>query len=212
MTHEAIPLIPVESAQPAGVLSKLLEQRRSTRNFGPRAISSATLAALAWAAQGRIHTGRRVTPSAHALYPLTLTVVAGNIEGIPAGAYRYDPDAHILVLVAAGDHRAAVSDTSFVDSEWLGGAAALLLLSGDLQTANESFADQTPKGTRGQRYVWLEAGHASQNVYLQAAESNVGAALVAGFDDQQLLDLSPAIVPVGHHPLALLAVGQIDPT
>lgn len=142
------------------------------------------------------------------MYPLTLTVVAGNVDGLAAGAYRYDAERHVLALVADGDHRDRVARTTLADHDWLRHAAALLLLSGDMDTATRHFADQPPQGRRGRRYVWLEAGHASQNVYLQATESGLGAVLVAGFDDDRLLGLTPAVVPSGEHTLALLAVGH----
>ncbi|QKV90746.1 nitroreductase family protein [Streptomyces sp. NA02950] len=87
-------------------------------------------------------------------------------------------------------------------------AAALLLLSGDMDATTQHCADQPPHGRRGQRYVWLEAGHASQNISLQAAEVGLGAALVAGFDDDRLCGLTPAVVPSGQHPLGLLGIGQ----
>jgi SagB-type dehydrogenase family enzyme len=206
-THE-IPLEPVRRARDTGALDFLLTQRRSSRSFGSQPLSLAHLAFVAWAAQGRTNGGRRVCPSAHALYPLTLTVVAGNVDGLLAGAYTYEADRHLLVFVVAGDQRDAVARTTLADHDWLCRAAALLLLSGDLDAANEHFADQPPRGRRGQRYVWLEAGHASQNVYLRAAEAGLGVVLVAGFDDDQLLDLTPAIVPSGDHPLALLGIGH----
>jgi SagB-type dehydrogenase family enzyme len=160
-----------------------------------------------WAASGRTCAGHRTCPSAHARYPLTVTVIAGNIHGVSAGAYDYHPDRHLLLLVVGGDHRVAVACTTLADRGWLGSAAALLLLSADRDAANEPFADQPGPG-RGQRYVWLEAGHTGQNVYLRASEAGLGAVLVAGFDDDRLLDLTPAIVPSRHQPLALLWVAH----
>jgi SagB-type dehydrogenase family enzyme len=185
-----------------------LIRRRSTRSFSSLPLAFDQLTLLAWVAQGRTADGHRTCPSAHALHPLAVTVVAGNVDGLAAGAYRYDAERHVLALVADGDHRERVARTTLADHEWLRNAAALLLLSGDMDTATRHFADQPPQGRRGRRYVWLEAGHASQNVYLQATESGLGAVLVAGFDDDRLLGLTPAIVPSGQHPLALLGVGR----
>ncbi|UNZ15886.1 SagB/ThcOx family dehydrogenase [Streptomyces sp. 891-h] len=163
---------------------------------------------VVWAAQGRTTGEHRSCPSAHALYPLTLTVISGNVDGLAAGAYQYDAERHALIPAARGDHRDRVAGTTLADHCWLRHAAALLLLSGDMDAATRHFADQPPHSRRGRRYVWLEAGHASQNVYLQAAEAGLGAVLVAGFDDDRLLGLSPAVVPAGRQPLALLGVGH----
>lgn len=213
MIYNEIPLEAAGQTHPASALDSLLVQRHSTRSFKSQPLNISDLAGLAWAAQGRTSEGRRVCPSAHALYPLTLTIIAGDVDDLPAGAYTYDADRHVLTSVAFGDHRDAVSRTTLADHDWLCQAAVVLLLSGDLNTATEHFFDQPPQGRRGRRYVWLEAGHASQNVYLRAAEAGLGAVLVAGFDDDQLLDLTPAVVPDGHHPLALLGIGHpADPT
>lgn len=208
MTRPEVPLGPVRPTALIGGLGPLLMRRRSTRGFGSRPLSLAQVALLAWAAQGRTTDGRRSCPSAHALYPLTLTIVAGEVEGLPAGTYRYDPEHDALTPVAEGDHRDRVAETTLADRSWLRRSAALLLLSGDLEGAARHFADQPPTGRRGERYVWLEAGHASQNIYLQAAEADLGAVLVAGFDDDRLLGLTPAVVPPGHHPLGILGVGH----
>ncbi len=186
----------------------MLIRRRSTRGFGSRPLSIAQVALMVWAAQGRTTGEHRSCPSAHALYPLTLTVVAGDVDGLAAGTYQYDAERDALTLIAAGDHRDRVAGTTLADHAWLRRASALLLLSGDLEAAARHFADQPPLGQRGARYVWLEAGHASQNIYLQATEAGLGAVLVAGFDDDRLLGLTPAVVPSGQHPLGLLGVGH----
>lgn len=208
MTNSEIPLGAVSAQGTQTGLRRLLEQRRSTRRFAPRPLAVAHLADLAWAALGHTADGRRTRPSAHALYPLTLTVVAGDVDGLQAGIHRYVPERHALAVVDTGDHRESVAGTTLVDRDWVRRAPALLLLSGDLDQAVAHFADQPPPG-RGRRYVWLEAGHAAQNVYLWAAEAGLGAVLIAGFDDDRLRALCPGpIVPPGHHPLALLAVGH----
>lgn len=208
MTPCEVPLTPVRPTVATDTLGSLLIRRRSTRGFGPRPLTVAQITAMVWAAQGQTADGHRSCPSAHALYPLTLTVVAGNVAGLSAGVYRYRPEGHALIPAADGDHREPVADSTLADRDWLPYAAALLLLSGDMEGATRHFADQPPHGERGRRYVWLEAGHASQNIYLQATEAGLGAVLVAGFDDDRLLGLRPAVVPPGQHPLALLGVGH----
>jgi nitroreductase len=52
----------------------------------------------------------------------------------------------------------------------------------------------------------MEAGHAAQNVYLQATALGLGAVLVAGFHDEAVTALSAT--PTGHAPLGLLAIGH----
>ncbi|OEV03530.1 hypothetical protein AN216_11730 [Streptomyces oceani] len=214
------PPAPPRGPEPGGLVA-LLARRRSSRAFASRPLGLAQLAVLAWAAQGRTGDAaatesrteggtRRTCPSAHQTYPLTLTVLAGGdgVEGLAAGAYDYTPEQHALCPKRGGDHRERVAATTLADYDWLRHAPVLLLLSGDMEGATRHFAEQPPKGRRGSRYVWLEAGHASQNVYLQAAELGLGAVLVAGFDDYRLTALTPRVVPAARHPLALLALGH----
>jgi SagB-type dehydrogenase family enzyme len=59
---------------------------------------------------------------------------------------------------------------------------------------------------RGIRYAWMEAGHAAQNVCLQAAALGLGAVPVGAFDDravQRMLRMRSA-----EEPLYLIPVGR----
>lgn len=208
MNDSEMPLGTASSGVTQTGLRQLLQRRRSTRAFAPRPLAVGHLADLAWAALGHTADGRRTRPSAHALYPMALTIVAADADGLSAGVHRYVPERHALAVVETGDHREVVAGTTLVDGDWARRAPALLLLSGDMDQATAYFADQAPPG-RGRRYVWLEAGHAAQNVYLWAAEAGLGAVLIAGFDDDRLRTLCHGrLVPPGHQPLALLAVGH----
>ena len=189
-------------------LERLLNLRRTTRSFGDGQLSLAELAALIWSAQGVLGDTRRTCPSAHGLYTLCLTVVAGNVTGLDAGVWRYDPHRNLLTSIALGDRREPVAATSLADYDWLRQATALLIVSADMQLAKEHFADQPPYGQRGERYVWMEAGCVAQNVYLCAAERGLGAALIGGFDDEGLCGLGAGVVPDRHDPLALLGIGH----
>ncbi len=59
---------------------------------------------------------------------------------------------------------------------------------------------------RAERYVQLEAGHAAQNVLLQAVSLGLGAVPIGAFHDaevQEVLGLPPQ-----HEPLYLIPVGD----
>ena len=61
---------------------------------------------MLWAAKGSTHLGAyRTAPSAGALYPLEVYVVAGNVDGLHTGIYMYRPQEHELEKVAGGDVR-----------------------------------------------------------------------------------------------------------
>lgn len=54
-------------------------------------------------------------------------------------------------------------------------------------------------GDRAERYVHLEAGHAAQNLLLEAVDLGLGAVPIGAFDDdavQQVLGLRPDWIPL----------------
>ena len=90
--EEYISLPPATVTADGQPLERLLQQRRSVRTFGKAPLSLAEVGQLLWAAQGISHPrGLRTAPSAGALYPLELYVVAGKVEGLPPAVYRYLP-------------------------------------------------------------------------------------------------------------------------
>jgi len=44
-------------------------------------------------------------------------------------------------------------------------------------------------GERGIRYVYMEAGHTAQNLYLQAVALRLGMVTVGGFNDDKVKDI-----------------------
>ena len=80
-------------------LERCIGQRRSVRNFRDQALK---LAQLLWAAQGVTGPdGGRAVPSAGALYPLELYVLAHNVASLAAGVHHYVTDRRELFLANA---------------------------------------------------------------------------------------------------------------
>lgn len=195
---------PIELPQPMlgqpGSLDTVLRKRRSVRAFKPEPLPLSAIGRLLWAAQGiTSDQGRRTAPSAGALYPLQLHLVAGKVDGLSTGSYRYDPWRHALYPAIAGDLRTAIAAAA-LDQDWIARAAAIVVV-----TAFE--ARTTRKyGRRGIRYVHMEVGHASQNLLLQATGLGLAATVVGAFDDDDLNGLLG--LADGERPLAILVVGR----
>jgi len=198
---------PIDPALAAGVAA-VLSARRSVRTFTDAPLDPSELTALAWAAQGDAGGGRRTTPSAGERWPLAVTAVVRHVADTAPGLWRWEPDAGQLSRVAAGGFAPALAACTFDARDWLAGAAAVFVLSGDLEAACAAFATEAPAWERGARYVWLEAGAAAQNVALQAAATGIGAVLVGAFDDDLVHRVHPALLPEGHDPLVMIAVGR----
>jgi SagB-type dehydrogenase family enzyme len=189
---------------------KCLAQRRSVRTYADQPLTLAEVSQLLWAAYGitkpvpdlpQLRGGIRTAPSAGALYPLELYVVAGNVTGLAPGVYRYRPETHDLILVLAGDRRpalfgAATSQTCVRD------APALIVYSA-------VFSRNTNKyGPRGrERYVCMDLGHSAENVYLQCGTLGLGTCAIGAFADDKLK--SAMRMPKDEEPLYIMPVGRL---
>jgi SagB-type dehydrogenase family enzyme len=175
-----------------------LARRRSIRRFASTPLALADLGQLLWAAQGVTDDeGRRAAPSAGALYPIELLVVAGVVSGLPAGVYRYRPEGHRLDLVVEGDARRRLLPAVPWQS-WVADAPVVLAVAGVVSRTAAKY------GPRAERYVLLEAGAVTENVYLQAAALGLATVLVGSFDDARLstaLSLADGQLPLGLMPL-----------
>ncbi len=181
-------------------LEQTLAQRRSHRTFADTPVTLAQLAQLLWAGQGR--TGDydgRTAPSAGGVHPLRLYVVAGLVDGLSSGIYRYRPATHDLETLATGDLRAALRAATG-HQECLGEGAVDIVIGAATAATAERY------GERGLRYLHMEAGHVGQNICLQATALGLVTTTVAAFDDDAMASgagLEPGEIalyamPVGH--------------
>jgi len=180
-------------------VERALKARRSVRAFQTAPLTLGEISQLLWAAQGVTGSaGHRTAPSAGALYPLTLYLAVGKVSGLQPGVYRYDPADHSLVRTGEGDRRALVGAAAGQD--WLEQAAAIVVISANPTRTTARY------GARGQRYVHIEAGHAAENLSLQAAALGLGVTDVGTFDDakvKRVMGLAAAEAPV-----LLLPIGR----
>lgn len=181
-------------------LEQCLRNRRCQRKFSSQPLTLREVSQLAWAAQGITSPqGYRTCPSAGALYPLELLIIAGNVLELEAGVYRYAPSDHELITVVRGDVRPALAEAGLMQSSIRDGAADFLLT---------AFYEKTTRkyGRRGIQYIHMEAGHAAQNVCLQATALGLGAVMIGAFHGdrvKEVLDLSG-----DEEPLYILPLGR----
>lgn len=181
-----------------------IADRRSRREYGGGALTVAELSQLCWAAQGVTDrsTGYRAAPSAGALYPLELYVVVGTpgVGDLASGVYRYRPDHHDLVPGLSGDVQPALRRAA-IDQDFVEAAAVALVVCAVDERTTVKYGD---RGSR--RYVPMEAGHAAENVYLQAEALGLSTVSVGAFDDDAVRDVVGA--PTSQRPLYVLPVGR----
>ena len=178
-------------------LEETIAERRSKRAFTSRDLTRDELGQLLWAAQGvtlkRGGTAYRSAPSAGARYPLEVYVVSAG------GTYRYAPAAHALEPRNSQDLRRELAGAALGQGAVAEAPATLVLCA--------VFARVTDRyGGRGKRYVHMEAGHAAQNVHLQAVALGLGSVPIGAFDDGKVTSLLD--LPREEDPLYLIPVGH----
>ena len=181
-------------------VEEALLKRRSIRDYKDRPLTLAEVSQLLWAAQGITNPGGlRTAPSAGALYPLELYVVAGNVNGLQDGIYKYKTQKHELSRVVKGDKRIELCNAA-LGQPYVRNAAAVIVFSAVYERTTGKY------GERGIRYAHMEAGHAAQNVYLQAASLNLGTLVIGAFYDDAVKKVMK--MADKEHPLYIMPVGK----
>jgi SagB-type dehydrogenase family enzyme len=175
-------------------IEKALLERRSIRSYKDEPLTLNELSQILWAAQGITEPkkGLRTAPSARALYLLEVYVLPGNVTNLPKGIYKYRPQGHELIKIADGDKKAELFKT--VGQAPIKNAPAVLVFSG------------LSEKTQRPAWMYIEAGHAAQNVYLQAVSLKMGAVVMGGFKDEdvrKVLNLSEK-----EQPLYIMPIGK----
>lgn len=175
-----------------------LNRRRSVRTYSSEPLTPALISALLWACDGRtVPWGGRTAPSAGATYPLEIYVVSGRVCGLDAGLYRYDCNRHGLVAVRSGDLRGSLAAASW-NQRMLREAPATLVLAAVRERTTDRYGD------RGNRYIFMEAGHCGQNVHLAAESLHLGTVMIGAFDDRKV----QAVLGIPEEVLYLCPVGK----
>ena len=201
-SEEAGAAVQLPEPRQEGAISveQALARRRSVRDFRATPLPLASVGQLLWAAQGITNPrGDRTAPSAGALHPLEVYLVAGAVTGLEPGVYRYEPGRHQLLRVAVGDVRRDLARAA-LEQDWVADAPGILVLAGVYERSARKYGQRAP------RYVHMEVGHAAQNVYLQAVALDLGTVVVGAFRDRQLARV--LALPAEVQPLGVMPVGK----
>jgi len=169
--------------------------RRSVREFQRDTVGVRELGQLMWAAQGVTGPeGLRAVPSAGSLYPLELYAATR------VGLYHYHAEDHALAYLSERDlrpalYRSALGQDPVVD------APVVFVIAAAYERVERTYGH-----ARGPRYVHMEAGHAAQNLLLQAVALGLGGVPIAAFEDEQVQKALG--LPDDHAPLYLIPVGR----
>lgn len=176
-------------------IQTLIENRKSVRKYSDKPLTLEELAYLLWSTQGikRILTRNdgsqislRTVPSAGARHAFETYLLINNVEGLKPGLYRYIATIHKLVPINIEEGLAQqIVDASY-GQIFIKTAAVTFLWIADIYRMNYRY------GERGYRYIFLDAGHVCQNLYLSALSIDAGVCAIDAYNDMminQLLDL-----------------------
>lgn len=179
-------------------VEEALSKRRSVRDYGKDSLSIEEISQLLWSAQGiTVRWGGRTAPSAGALYPLEIYVIAGEVKGLKPGLYHYDPGKHGITKKVDGDLRQKLTEASLYQDE-IARAPATFVITAVFERTMKKYKE------RGVQYVHMEVGAVGENIYLQAETLGLGTVFIGAFEDEKV----KKVLGIKEEPLGILPVGR----
>lgn len=167
---------------------EVLAARRSRRNFAKKPANFENMSALLQHACGVTHvadgnTTARAYASAGARFPLEVyPVVIRGSEEIPAGVYHYSVQSHELDVL--WERSFTNEDIRSISTyPWVQDASFMFIITGIF------WRNQIKYGERGFRYVLMETGHLSENVYLTAEALGMKCSAMTGLHEPRIEDM-----------------------
>ena len=187
-------------------LIKDMQERRSCREFTKRPLNKKQLSLIIWAAAGKkvdaVTQASRTVPSAGAAYPIEVYVLIGkdSVQGIDEGLYHYSVEGHLLEYIFSNDKREDLT-TACLGQSYISAAPISIILAAKYSRTTSRYGEE-----RGPRYVHMDIGHASQNIYLIVTELGLGTVEIGAFSDEDVKkvlsldkDIQPLVImPIGH--------------
>ncbi len=159
-------------------------KRRSVRQYASRrSMSLKELALLLWATQGITAESRqfqfRASPSAGGLYPIETYLMARKIRDLEPGVYHFRPQRFDLEFLKAGDWSADLANAA-LGQKIVADAQACFIWTAVVERSKWKYRQ------RAYRYIYLDAGHIAQNLYLAGTAAGMGVCGIGAFFDDQV--------------------------
>ena len=175
-------------------LRKAVEERRSVRQYSEDSLSQEELSYLLWLTQGvkELNDKRKVTlrtvPSAGCRHPFETYLSINRVDGIMQGLYRFIATEHKLAPVQINDFFNGRLTEACMGQRQVATSAVTFIW------AAVPYRTVWRYSERSYRYLYLDAGHVCQNLYLAAESIKCGVCAIGAYDDDavdQLLGLIP---------------------
>ena len=174
-------------ASPTNDFQRLVDQRTSVRAFAASALTLDELSYLLWCTQGvkSVEYGHtfRTVPSAGARHALETVLLVNNVEGLWPGLYRYLALKHGLKEFILSDRIGSEIAHACLGQNFIKAAPVSFIWYAVVDRMTWRY------NQRGYRYLFLDAGHVCQNLYLAAETIGCGACAVAAYDDDRMNEI-----------------------
>lgn len=166
-------------------LREVIETRRSFRNYAEVPLAIEELSFLLWCSQGvkpesTDKNTLRTVPSAGARHAFETLLLINRVDGLESGLYQYDGAAHELIQWESPADIADQLTAACLNQPIARNSAVTFIW------VAERYRMAWRYGERGVRYLFLDAGHVCQNLYLAAESIAAGACAIGAFTDDQL--------------------------
>lgn len=162
----------------------VISRRRSIRRYNPaRNLSLQELTTLLWATQGiTLATSQfefRSAPSAGGLYPIETYLLCRNVETLEPGIYHFRPNRFDLEFLKEGEFGVALANAA-LGQAMVSDAPVCFIWTAVVERSKWKYRQ------RAYRYLYLDAGHIAQNLYLGATALGLGVCGIGAFFDDRV--------------------------
>ena len=164
---------------------ELAELRASVRQYNEASISLQQLSFLLWCTQGiKMVLPEGITirnvPSAGASHAFETYLLIQRVDGLEPGLYRFLAVDHALEAIKPGDNIIDEVYPFFTSKKMVQTSAVTFLWAADYKRMAYKYS------MRAIRYLYLDAGHVCQNLYLASYVQKLGACAIGSFYDDAL--------------------------
>lgn len=184
LNHAMLIDLPAGKAFAPGLLDfkSLVENRETLRKYTNSPLSLEELAYLLWGTQGvksvtEKPVSKRTVPSAGSRHAFETYLLINNVDELEPGLYRYLALEHKLVKLEAPEDINTILTEACLKQPHVKNSAVTFFWAAVPLRMTWRYCQ------RGYRYMYLDAGHVCQNLYLLAESIRCGVCAIAAYDD-----------------------------
>lgn len=185
-TRKPIPLAAPKAIRLGGLsVREAIDQRRTLRSYSQVPLSLEELSYLLWCTQGvhQVVPGFRTirtVPSAGARHAFETYLCVNNVSGLTPGLYRFLALEHSLIEEKLEPDFADRLAQACLGQDSVKTCAVTFIWTAIVYRMTYRY------GERGYRYLYLDAGHVCQNLYLAAEAIGCGVCAIGAFSDDDV--------------------------